>query len=90
VKGSWDAVSRAGVERPREPAAPPQPQIVGPPLYAGVFARFSGPDAPTQIPAMPLLVAAGFAVVAALLFLAGSRRLTASVPSDGEPLPSRG
>ena len=50
-------------------------QIVAPPLYAGVFAKFSGPGALAQIPAMPLLVAAGFSLVGLALFLAGLRRM---------------
>lgn len=50
-------------------------QIVGPPLYTGVFAKFAGPQAVVTMPAMPLLVAGGFAVVALLLFLRGARDL---------------
>jgi DHA1 family tetracycline resistance protein-like MFS transporter len=53
--------------------------IVGPPLYAGVFAQFSGPKAVAYVPSMPLLVAAGFGVVTLLLFLAGARRLPGKV-----------
>lgn len=49
--------------------------IVGPPLYSGIFAKFSGPHAITQMPAMPLLVAAGFALITLALFLAGARKL---------------
>lgn len=49
--------------------------IIGPPLYSGIFAKFSGPSAITHLPAMPLLVAAGFAVVALALFLIGARRI---------------
>ncbi len=49
--------------------------IIGPPLYAAVFARFSGPSAIAQLPAMPLLIAAGFALVTLALFLGGARRL---------------
>ena len=59
-------------------------QIVGPPLYAGIFAKFSGPQAVAEIPAMPLLVAAGFAFLAALLFLGGSRNL----PAKSEAAPA--
>ena len=51
--------------------------IVGPPLYAGIFARFSGPQAIAQIPAMPLLVSAVFSLAALALFLAGASRLKA-------------
>ena len=57
-------------------------QIVAPPLYAGVFAKFSGPDAIARIPAMPLLVAAGFSLVALGLFLTGLRRM----PKGTEPV----
>jgi DHA1 family tetracycline resistance protein-like MFS transporter len=42
-----------------------------------VFAPFSGPDAIVRLPAMPLLVAAGFGFVALALFLAGARRAAA-------------
>ena len=49
--------------------------ILAPPLYAGVFAKFNGPGAYAQLPAMPLLVAAGFSVVGLGLFLAGLRRM---------------
>ncbi|MDE2405655.1 MAG: MFS transporter [Sphingomonadales bacterium] len=48
--------------------------IVGPPLYSGIFARFSGPLAVLRAPAMPLLVSAGIALGALGLFLAGVRR----------------
>ena len=51
--------------------------IVGPPLYAGVFAKFSGPHALAQIPAMPLIVAAAIAVVTLALFLVGAAKLPA-------------
>jgi DHA1 family tetracycline resistance protein-like MFS transporter len=51
--------------------------IVGPPLYAGIFAQFSGPRAITQFPAAPLLVAAAFSLVTLALFLGGERRLPA-------------
>ncbi|MBU6267702.1 MAG: TCR/Tet family MFS transporter [Sphingomonadales bacterium] len=53
-------------------------QIVGPPLYTGVFARFSGPAAALRMPAMPLLLSAGIAVGALVLFLAGTRRVARS------------
>lgn len=49
--------------------------IIGPPLYSGIFAKFSGPSALVYLPAMPLLVAAGFALVALLLFLVGANSL---------------
>lgn len=50
-------------------------QIIAPPLYAGVFAKFSGAHPLLWIPAMPLLVAAGFSLLAFALFLAGARRV---------------
>ena len=50
-------------------------QIVGPPMYAIVFARFAGPSAIAQFPAMPLVLAAAIAVVAVALFLNGVKRL---------------
>lgn len=49
--------------------------IIGPPLYAGIFAHFTGPHAIAPIPAMPLLVAAAIAVASLGLFLQGTRRL---------------
>ncbi len=49
-------------------------QIVGPPMYAIVFARFSGPGSIAQFPAMPLVLAAGIATVAVTLFMMGVRR----------------
>lgn len=52
-------------------------QIVGPPLYTGIFAKFTGPQAVLTLPAMPLLVAGGFAVAALLLFVRGARGLNA-------------
>jgi DHA1 family tetracycline resistance protein-like MFS transporter len=51
--------------------------ILAPPLYAGVFAKFSGPEAIARIPAMPLLLAAGFSVIALGLFVGGLRRMPA-------------
>ena len=59
-------------------------QIIGPPLYAGVFAKFSGPSALIHLPAMPLLVAAGIALVALALFWRGADLLSAPAP---EPAP---
>ena len=50
-------------------------QIIGPPMYAIVFARFSGTGAIAQFPAMPLVLSASIAVIAVGLFLNGSRRL---------------
>ncbi|MBS0482006.1 MAG: TCR/Tet family MFS transporter [Proteobacteria bacterium] len=64
-------------------------QIIGPPLYAGVFAKFSGPTALVHLPAMPLLVAAGFGLAALALFLRGAALLprAATAPSP-EPAPA--
>jgi DHA1 family tetracycline resistance protein-like MFS transporter len=56
-------------------------QIVGPPLYTGIFAKFSGPQAIVMLPAMPLLVAAGFALIALTLFLRGARGVTSPAVS---------
>lgn len=56
-------------------------QIIGPPLYSGIFAKFSEPGAPVHLPAMPLLLAAVFAVAAMALFLGGAKRL----PPDPHP-----
>ena len=42
--------------------------IIGPPLYSIVFARFHGPAAVAQVPTMPLLVAAVFALLTLALF----------------------
>ena len=52
--------------------------IIGPPLYAGIFAKFSGAQAIAPFPSMPLFVAAFFALIALALFLAGARKLPAS------------
>jgi DHA1 family tetracycline resistance protein-like MFS transporter len=51
--------------------------IIGPPLYAGVFAKFTGANAIAPIPAMPLMLAALFGLVALLLFRRGLRELPA-------------
>ena len=56
-----------------------------PPLYAGVFAKFSGPGAIAQIPAMPLFVAAGFSLVGLGLFLAGLRRMPKGASAASPP-----
>ena len=48
--------------------------IVGPVLYTGIFARFAGPAAVVQFPAMPLVVACIFALLALALVLVGSSR----------------
>ena len=50
-------------------------QIAGPPMYAIVFARFSGQGAIAQFPAMPLVLAATIAIIAVVLFLGGARRV---------------
>lgn len=49
--------------------------IIGPPLYAAVFAKFDGPGAVAAIPTMPLLVAALFAAATLVLFLIGARQV---------------
>mgnify|MGYP000163724982 CR=1 FL=1 len=49
--------------------------IIGPPLYAGVFAKFTGAQSVAPIPAMPLMLAALFGLVALLLFRRGLRDL---------------
>ncbi|MFM6930742.1 MAG: MFS transporter [Novosphingobium sp.] len=51
--------------------------IIGPPLYAGIFAKFSGAQAIAPFPSMPLFVAAFFALIALGLFLTGARKLPA-------------
>lgn len=56
-------------------------QILGPPLYAGVFARFDGARAIAQVPTMPFLLAAGFSLVTLALFLAGARGLRPVPPA---------
>lgn len=56
-------------------------QIIGPPLYTGIFAKFSGPQAVMVLPAMPLLVAAVFTLIALALFLRGARGLSAASPA---------
>lgn len=48
--------------------------IAGPLIYTAIFAKFAGPEAIAQFPAMPLVAAACFAVVAAALVLAGINR----------------
>ena len=60
-------------------------QIVGPPLYAAVFAQFSGSRALAQLPAMPLLVAALFALAALALFRRGSRGMELKRPASAAP-----
>lgn len=43
--------------------------IVGPPMYAVIFARFTGPGAVMTFPAMPLLVSIAIAIVSVAVFL---------------------
>ncbi|MFM5916065.1 MAG: MFS transporter [Novosphingobium sp.] len=62
--------------------------IVGPPLYALVFESFHGPAAVTELPTMPFLVAAGFALVALLLFLRGTAGVSAVSPEPARANPS--
>lgn len=52
-------------------------QIIGPPLYTQILARFSGPHAIANVPAMPMLVSAAISLVALGLFLKGAARLRA-------------
>ena len=52
-------------------------QIAGPLLYAAVFAKFAGPRAVVDFPTMPLVVAAGIAVVTLALVIRAQRRLPA-------------
>lgn len=49
--------------------------IVGPLFYSQIFARFAGPGAIVQFPAMPLVVASAIAVGAFVLAYAGTRKL---------------
>ena len=56
--------------------------IIGPPLYALVFARFHGFGAIAQLPTMPFLVAGGFSLVALALFWRG---LAATRPASANP-----
>lgn len=42
--------------------------ILGPPLMAGSFAYFSSPGAPVYLPGAPFVLAAGFSVLALLIF----------------------
>lgn len=59
--------------------------IVGPPIYAITFARFSGIDAIFVLPGMPLLLSAGLALIALALFLYARTRLgeAPEVPPQG-------
>lgn len=57
--------------------------IVGPPLYTQALARFSGPGAVLDLPAMPLLIAAAISLVTLALFLKG-----ASLMARGADQPS--
>lgn len=49
--------------------------IIGPVLYTQSLARFSGPGAIAQIPAMPMLISAAISLVALALFLKGAALL---------------
>lgn len=49
--------------------------IVGPPLYTGLFARFTGPDVVAPFPAAPLVASAFIALLMLAVFLYASRRL---------------
>ena len=62
-------------------------QIAGPPLYAGIFAAFSGTSAIAPLPAMPLIVSALFAVGALGLFLIGAARVKPAAPVTSTPDP---
>lgn len=42
--------------------------IIGPPIYTQALARFSGPDAIIDLPGMPMLISAGFALITLALF----------------------
>jgi MFS transporter, DHA1 family, tetracycline resistance protein len=59
--------------------------IVGPPLMTGSFAYFSTPGAPVYLPGAPFVLAAGFSVLALVIFARavalGAGRATAAVPS---------
>ena len=46
--------------------------ILGPPLYSGILAKFSGAHSLVDLPTMPMLVAAGIAFVALALFWRGT------------------
>ncbi|ANY19245.1 Tetracycline resistance protein, class C [Tsuneonella dongtanensis] len=49
--------------------------IAGPLLYTGIFAKFAGPQAVFDFPAMPLVVASAIAVGAMILVVIGTRRV---------------
>lgn len=49
--------------------------IIGPPIYTQALARFSGPDAIIDLPGMPMLISAGFALITLALFWKGASLL---------------
>jgi len=51
--------------------------IIGPPLYSGLFAHFTGPHAPVYFPAAPLMASSAIALVMLALFLFAVRRIPA-------------
>ena len=57
-----------------------QAAMVAPPLYTGVFAHFTGTDAPVRFAGAPLVLAAAIALVTALLFWRGTRLLHTTGP----------
>lgn len=50
--------------------------IIGPLLYTAVFAKFAGPSAIADFPAMPILVSAAIALVAFAFFTVGMQKLS--------------
>ena len=56
--------------------------ILGPPMYAITFARFSGDDALAYFPGMPLVLSAGLALVTLAVFLYARLRLGAAAEAD--------
>ena len=60
--------------------------VIGPPLYALVFAQFTGAGAIFLFPGMPILMAAGIALVALALFLIGLSRSDLKVLKNGKPI----
>jgi DHA1 family tetracycline resistance protein-like MFS transporter len=49
--------------------------ILGPPLYTGLFAHFTGPSAPVYFPAAPLIASSLIALAMLALFLFAVRRI---------------
>jgi DHA1 family tetracycline resistance protein-like MFS transporter len=55
--------------------------IIGPPMFAQIFAYFTAPGAPVQAPGAPFIVAMGLAAMALLLFMrAMPQRTVATAP----------